>query len=267
MSSIVNCTTVRQITNIKMPVQHGRMEIFMTKKTCLTIVILVIIISVLFGCAPKPQPEAFKFDYSTDISMTKYRHGHPRQTVTLSVSDKSAQEEMVMIFENMNYADRKTNSDTPDVNAYILVEFSPENIYSVYKIDERFYAEKARISVQEMSSDAYYAILLYFGNISDDPETLDKTEFLAPIQQTLADYAAGIFPETDSTPKFSPFPPNTTLPAVNSIDDFLLDEGYGECLYTALINLEQDNTMIFMFGRYDGPDGWPVMRVLGVRFE
>lgn len=209
-------------------------------------------------------------NYVSDITLTKFRNGEPQKgAIVFPAGNREGQHELAAIFERLTPTARASVNDVPDVKVFILVTFPDMTKYYIYEKNGRYYAEKPYQSISEISKADYEAILTKFGPILPDPDTLNKDEFLEPIQDMIARYAAGNPPENPMEHKFDQLPVGAPLPVVNTIDDFILDEGSIECVYTGIVRFGNngEHTMTLQFDRFNDIGGAERMGISGVFFD
>lgn len=192
-------------------------------------------------------------EYATDIRLLKYRNAEVKNTVTIPQSNKELVERISTLLAGASPTRLQSINDVPDVKSYVTVILSPQTIYYLYEKSGKYYAERPYVSIGELTAKAFQEILLSaFGVIPADPDTLDKQQFMKPVQEMIALYAQRTPPENGSELTFEQCPLATCDPVVKTINDFELDEGAPPAYeYTATVRFgaQKQNKMIMQLNR------------------
>jgi len=206
-------------------------------------------------------------EYSAEIKLLKYRKGEVKNTILIPRSNKELFERISFLLAGASPSRKQSVNDSPDTKSYVRVMLSPQNIYYLYEKGGKYYAEKPYQSISTLSREAYEEIILAtFGVLLADPDTLDKQQFLKPIQEMIALYQAGKPPENGMDLKYQEFPEGAPFPVVRTTSDFELDEGAPpEYRYTATVHFgdQSQYEMVMQFN----PFGAAQWQVTGVTFQ
>jgi len=182
-------------------------------------------------------------EYASEIRLLKYRNGEVKNTVVIPRRNKELFARIPALLDAASPTKRSSVNDAPDVKSYVTVMLSPQNVNYLYEKGGKYYTEKPYQSIKELNKEAYQEIInSAFGVILADPDSLDKQQFLKPIQDMIALYQAGTPPENGIALKFEDYPQGEPYPTVKTVQDFILDEGRPpEYQYTATVRFGIQN--------------------------
>jgi|GEM_PF-2694368 len=213
-------------------------------------------------------------EYAMDIKLLKYRNAEVKNTVTIPCSNKELVERISTLLAGASPTKMQRFNDVPDTKSYVKVVLSPQNIYYLYEKSGKYYAEKPYVSISELNAKAYQEILLsVFGAIPADPDTLDKQQFLKPVQEMITLYERGTPPENGTERKFEQCPLETLDPVVKASNDFELEEGAPPAYeYTATVRFgaQKQNEMVMQLNRISdaaASGGAALWKITGVSFH
>lgn len=193
--------------------------------------------------SPSVTPE-LKADAVDEVKISMYYKGSQVSGKFIYPKENSeGMKEIVDVLNSASSAAKKSVNDVPSCDRVIKVELLPDKTVYLYRNDGKYYEETPYVSIGELTKEAFERILGEFGPVRPFPEDMDKTQFLAAVQEMLERYRSGNPPENGMEYKFDAVPEGISLPYVDSADDFELEYGDGtECLYFAVVSFGKNDT-------------------------